>query len=186
MSSAGWSSSHDRKSWRTATLFNVKITFRLGYANYINSHCGVNDLSLTRNYHHTNGEHTFIVRLGGHIAKAHRCHARHGEIQRRHIHCLPRWPIHQFRQIGIVRPHYRVRALRHIGQFPKPAVLHLFKYSKCKGIDDRIFFFFFFFSFPIRPSSYISFTCHIILTPLSASLRPIEYQMHASQCATSM
>lgn len=107
----------------------------------------------TCNDHHADGEHLLVVCLRGDIAEAnlwrereretewqkrfsnspkvflksslsHRCHARHGEVQRRHVHTLPGRAVDQL-GTRVVTPDVRVRRLRHIRQLPQPAVLDL-------------------------------------------------------------
>lgn len=38
--------------------------------------------------HHADGEYLLVVRLRGDVAEAHAGHARHGVVQRRHVHGL--------------------------------------------------------------------------------------------------
>jgi hypothetical protein len=80
-------------------------------------------LRLTRNDHHADREDPLVVGLGGHVAEPHRRHARHGEVERRHVHRLPGGAVDQLGRVGVVGPHVRVGTLGYVGQLPQPAVL---------------------------------------------------------------
>ena len=78
---------------------------------------------LTSDNHHASGEDLFVVRLGGDVAEADARHARHGEVEGRHVHGLAGRTVDQFRRVALIGPDVGVRRLGHIGQFPEPTVL---------------------------------------------------------------
>ena len=78
---------------------------------------------LTSDNHHAGGEDLLVVGFSGDVAEPDAGHARHGEVQRRHVHGLPGRSVHQFGRVAVIGPHVSVRTLRHVGQFPQPAVL---------------------------------------------------------------
>lgn len=80
--------------------------------------------TLTCNDHHADSKDPLVVRFGGHVSKAHRGHASHGEIECGNVHGFPGRSVNEFGRARVVRPHVRVRVLGNISQFPEPAVLH--------------------------------------------------------------
>lgn len=78
---------------------------------------------LTSDDHHAGGEDLFVVGFGGHVAEPHAGHARHREVEGRHVHCLSGRSVDQLGGVGLIGPDVGIRRLGDIGQFPQPAVL---------------------------------------------------------------
>ena len=79
--------------------------------------------------HHADGEDLLVVSLGGDVAKADGGHARHGVVQRRHVHRFSARPAHEL-DVGdrfvvlVERDCLRVRLLADVRQRVQPTVLN--------------------------------------------------------------
>lgn len=68
----------------------------------------------TSDYHHTDGEYLFVIRISGHISKSDASHAGHGEVQSRNVHGPSGRSQRQFRRRSFIVPNVRVRCLSNI------------------------------------------------------------------------